>query len=75
MTAYMTLYDLQIASQIAKDAISEVDTTELDPRLLRRAYRRVYPHSVEFIKGGGKTYIVDGTPYAEEHGMGEGFEI
>jgi len=68
---YMTLYDLQIASQIAKESISQVDTTELDPRLLRAAYRRVYPHTVEFIKGGGRMLVVKGSSYAIKHGYFE----
>jgi len=65
----MTLYDLQKASQIAKEALSDVDVNELDPALLRLAYRRVYPQSVEFIKGGGQTYIVRGSDYAIENGF------
>ena len=61
---YMVLYDLQKASQIAKKALSEVDVNEVDPRLLKLAYRRVYPHTVEFINGRGQNYIVRGSDYS-----------
>jgi hypothetical protein len=68
---YLTLYDLQIASQVAKRALSEVNVNEVDPRLLRAAYRRVYPHTVEFIKGNGQTYVVKRSKYAKENGLEE----
>ena len=70
-TEYLTLYDLQIASQIARQSIGDVDVGELDDRLLRKAYRRVYPHTVELIKGGGEIYVVRGSDYAIENGFGE----
>jgi hypothetical protein len=69
---YLTLYDLQIASQVAKEALSEVDVNEVDPSLLRAAYRKVYPHTVEFIKGDGNIYVVRRSKYALENDLIDG---
>lgn len=68
---YITLYDLQKASEIARKSISDVDVEKLDPALLRQAYRRVHPESIEFIKGDGKTYVVRFSSYAYDHNLNE----
>ena len=66
---YITLYDLQIASQIVQQSIKDVNVDEFNEKLLRQAYRRVNPHTIELIKGGGKIYVVRGSDYAIENGF------
>ena len=65
--AYLTLYDLQVASQIARESLENVDVNDFDPSALRKAYRRVYPHSVEFIKGDGQTHVVRHSEIGRAH--------
>jgi hypothetical protein len=73
--AYLTLYDLQIASQIARENLADIDVNDFDESLLRKAYRRVYPHTVELIKGNGQTYVVRGSRYARDNNIEEFEEI
>ena len=73
--SYMTLYDLQIASQIARENLADIDVNDFDESLLRKAYRRVYPHTVELIRGNGRTYVVRDSIYAMENNIEEFEEI
>jgi hypothetical protein len=65
----LVVYDLQIASQIAREAVNDINVDELPAHYLKRAYRRIYPESVEFIKGDGAFYVVEGSDYAIENGL------
>jgi hypothetical protein len=56
----LVVYDLQIASRIARKELEEVDVNDYDPSILKQAYRRIYPKNVEYIKGGGREYRVIG---------------
>ena len=49
--------------------LANIDVNTIDPSVLRGAYRRVYPKSIEYIKGGGKTYVVEGSGYAYDPGL------
>lgn len=53
------VYDTSVASQIAKDLGPDVDPMTKE-KALRRAYRNIYPSSVEFIKGRGQIWVVEG---------------
>jgi len=65
----IVFYDLQIASKIAKKALSDMDVNDYDPSLLRAAYRRTYPESIDYIKAKGKIYLVEGSVTAQEMGL------
>ena len=53
------VYDTSVASQLAKG--QNFETPEEKEKALRKAYRSIYPESVELIKGRGQTWVVEGS--------------